>query len=292
MTLLDSIDKKAARLKSEYLDTAKIEVESRWEKYREINDKLGSCRYNELAELLNLIDLRASDNILEAGSGSGFLTTHLLDCSRSNTVTATDVSKKGISDLRAKLEALDLSDNINAIYIDPENYYYPESYYNRFDKVASLATFHHFDNRNNGTGSTGRINLLQNIYRVLKPGGKLIMADVANNTLTQKYFDKIDNPTHLYPTGHPHNFFTTVELESHLKNLAYTDIEIYIKDVPWIFKNEEQAKLFIHEIHNAKCDVDESFSLAKKTLGIRETREFFYVNWQLFFATATKPLEE
>ena len=66
-------------------------------------------------------------------------------------------------------------------------------------------------------------------------------------------------------------------------------IEAYeIVHVPWTFESEEQAKEFLHTIHNASCSPEESFEHAKKYLNFWKENDLYYLDWELFYLIAVK----
>lgn len=273
------------------VDSNTIAEKQRWASYRKINTNMPDVRINELNKTIAMVNPQPNERIFEAGSGSGYLTQHLAgQTAPYASVLTSDISPEGIKELERKNKVWKLPITtllISSDYLSKKKRF--DSFSNSFDKVASLATFHHFDNRSINTGTRGRINLLQKIFGLLKPGGTLSIADVANNTNAQRYFDYNDNPIHFHPTGHPHDFMEPEELEHTLKNIGFKDIAISVQDVPWQFKSKDAAMCFIHNLHNAQCTPEESFDIAQEILGFKKIKNKQYeLGWQLFFLKAHK----
>lgn len=163
-----------------------------------------------------------------------------------------------------------------------------EKYKDYFDTVTTIATLHHFDNRIEKTGDSGRKKAIKCFYQNLKLGGKLVIADVLNGTISQKYFDSIDNPEHCHPLGHPHDFFNQDQLLKAVQDAGFKNIKIEVASVPWKFISLEEAKKFVHTIHNAKCSPEESMTVADRQLGIRKIDDHYELGWELFFLVAEK----
>ena len=263
------------------------DTSQRWENYRLANNSKPSTRERELKEIFTILSPEANEKILEVGTGNGYLTFPIANAVGENGLVVTaDV-------VRTNLDAVTSQPrnnlNIEALLFDPEkDQVFPNEFTSRFDAVASIATLHHFDNRTEATGTAGREKVLKEFYRVLKTGGRLVIGDPINDSITQKYFDRVDNPMHCYPDGHPHNFFSIEELKELVERVGFKNIAIEIKRVPWKFTSPEEAKTFVHTIHNAKCTPEESFNLAKEVLGFEKIDDHYELGWELFFLKAIK----
>lgn len=264
-----------------------IDVEQRWENYRKANSDRPSARENELKKIFSLLNPQHGEKIWEVGTGNGYLTFPVAEAvSNTGEVVTTDVNEGNISDVIKKNESKNL--NIKAKLLSINSPLLEDEYSNYFDSVATIATLHHFDNRKDGTGENGRTKAIQTFYKTLKSGGRLVMSDPLNGTITQKYFDAIDNPKHCFPDGHPHDFFTNERLKEVVEKIGFKDVSIEILYTPWKFNSEAEAMNFVHTIHNAKCTAEESFEVAKNILGFRKVDDHYEFGWELFFLTAKK----
>ncbi|MDP6119739.1 MAG: class I SAM-dependent methyltransferase [Candidatus Pacebacteria bacterium] len=265
----------------------KEEIKERWENYRKANSDKPDARENELSRVFELINPKEGEVIFEVGTGNGYLTLPLAQMiGESGLIVTADISQENLNSIKEKkadkkIETLLFSENTEQIC--------PPEHCDKYDTVASIATFHHFDSRVKGTGESGRTKAVKEFHRCLKPGGNLVLADVAHNTISQKYFDAIDNPEYCYPAGHPHDFFTVNRLKEVVENIGFVDVKVQVEYVPWKFVSEDEAKDFIHTIHNAKCTEDESFEVAKEKLGFKKVNDHYELGWELFFLTANKP---
>jgi ubiquinone/menaquinone biosynthesis C-methylase UbiE len=262
------------------------DISKRWENYRLANSSKPAARENELRQIFSLLSPKEGERILEVGTGNGYLTFPIAEAvGDSGEVVTIDAVDKNLQDVVNK-NTRNLP--IKPIYFDPNGSIILPINIGEFDAVASIATLHHFDSRKKGTGESGRIKALTDFYRVLKLEGRLVIGDVVHGAISQKYFDAIDNPEHCFPEGHPHDFFSPERLKQVLSEIGFKDIKIEVKRVPWQFVSSEEAKNFVHTIHNAKCSADESFEMAKKYLGFEKNGDHYELGWELFFVTAKK----
>lgn len=264
-------------------DTAK-----RWENYRKANSNRPSARENELRRAYELINPQQGEKILEVGTGNGFLTFPLADAvGKTGEIVSADVTEENIQDV----EHANAQRGFNiktVLFDDQDDAPFSKEYSNYFDAVVSIATLHHFDNRDKYTGVSGRTRAVTEFYKTLRGGGRLVVADPVFGTITQKYFYAINNPKYCYPDGHPHDFFTLEELRTLVSQIGFMEVDVFTQYVPWQFDTEEAAKDFVHTIHNAQCTEEESFAVAKDALGFKKVGTHYELGWELFFLTAKK----
>lgn len=261
------------------------QVLKRWESYRRANSDRPEARERELRHLFTLLSPVQGERIWEAGTGNGYLTFPLAEAvGAAGRVLTTDVMESNIADVRERntkrslpIEALLLADWLPA-----------QPFGGAFDAVTSIATLHHYDNRKEGTGERGRRAALKAFYDALRPGGRLVVSDILHGTITQKYFDAIDDPRLCSPHGHPHDFFTENALADATEEAGFKEIAITVEFVPWRFSSPLEAQHFVYTIHNAQCAPEESFALAQKILGFENKNSHHELGWELFYLTAKK----
>lgn len=260
------------------------EIMERWENYRLANTKFPRVRAKELARQLELTNPQKGETIAEVGTGNGYLTFALAHkVGKNGRIFTYDYQKSNIDFVNEHNKK-----RLPITTIHQATDYDFELANESVDKISSIATLHHYDNRSTGTGTKGREKAIREFYRILKKGGKLIIGDVAHGTASQRHFDSIDNPIDCAPSGHPHDFLTEKLARELCENAGFNNIKWNIEQVPWEFESEEQAQRFLHTIHNAKCSPKESFEHAKKKLRWWKEDNKFYLEWELFYLTADK----
>jgi hypothetical protein len=156
------------------------------------------------------------------------------------------------------------------------------------DKVATIATLHHFDTRNiSQPANIGRNRIISESSRILKKEGLIIVGDVAQGTNVQKYLDAM-TPYYLSPNGHPHDFFTINAMNAFLEKHGFADIHSEILSVPWQFKNEKEAAIYLNTCHNAQCTPIESLEFSKRYLKHTKNADGYSIEWQLMYSKARK----
>ncbi|MEK7078016.1 MAG: methyltransferase domain-containing protein [Patescibacteria group bacterium] len=134
-----------------------------WKKYFQVYDVLNLViPYQELLKVIcDELDIRPGDKILEAGSGTGNLVMEIKKNGAS--VTGLDSSEEGIKIHKSKdLDANVVQGDLTQKLPFPDNY---------FDKICSNNTIY--------TLTQGQqINVVGEFYRILKPGGKIIVSNI------------------------------------------------------------------------------------------------------------------
>lgn len=261
-----------------------ISEDKRWASYREANGRFPHVRLAEMQETLKRACVKPGETVLEVGTGNGYLTFPLADkVGSKGKVITFDTTHQNLTDIVLK--------NTEALQIIPvpqkTSYDFPVQS-EQADAIVTLATMHHYDDRSKGTGFTGRTKALREFYRMLRPGGRLVIADPAYGTAPQRYFDAIDSPVHCHPCGHPHDFLSQEKAIALCKEAGFEKTKFEVVETPWVFKDETEAKQFIHKLHNSQCSPEESLKLAKKHLPYAKTKRGFELGWSLFYLTAKK----
>ena len=246
--------------------------------YSHANSELPTVRANEIGAMAQLLDARPGETVLEFGAGNGLLTERILSCvsAPGGRVIAVDNSQYVCQTLRERFALLDvrLLTADDRLPVDD----------NSCDAVASLANFHHVVDKQ---------AMFREFARVLKRGGRLVMADVAQGTPVQAYFDEVVDK--ICSTGHKHAFIDEGGFRALCKGAALLPVSWELREVQWVFEAnaqrsaEEMAGWFLHRIHDAQCGAAECFDYAAQSLGFARHGAALWMNWQLALTTARRP---
>jgi len=234
--------------------------------------------------MLIKVNPQEGEIIVECGTGNGYLTFPIAQKVGNGKLITYDVTTENLNAVRKLNNKYNLPIEIK----QQKTTYDFEEQDSSVDKVISIASFHHYDNKSEKTGFSGRLKALKEFNRILKKDGILIIGDVGKNTVSHKYFDSIDNPKYCFPTGHPHDFLSKDEIYNLCSQAGFEVLTYEVVHVPWMFDSKKQAKNFLHTIHNAKCSPKESFEHAKKYLNFWKENDLYYLDWELFYLVAKK----
>ena len=121
-----------------------------------------------VGHVIHAMDLAPRSSILELGFGWGNTTTHL--AMAGYRVTGIDIAPNFVEMVRRRLQALGLTAELRA-----GSFFDVESLDSQFDAVLFFECFHH---------CADHVRLLKALPRILKPGGKLVLAgETINNAL-------------------------------------------------------------------------------------------------------------
>lgn len=119
-------------------------------------------------EMLRYLGVKDDSTILEVGSGPGFYTENLLENFNKAHLFCLDNDEKLINYAINKLNKV-YNERVNFINDDIMNSNMPDSY---FDIIIARFVFQHL---------SSPVKALKEIYRILKPGGKVIIIDIENS---------------------------------------------------------------------------------------------------------------
>lgn len=257
---------------------------NRWNNYRKANDDFPEVRTKELQLMLTKVNPQEGETIVECWTGNGYLTFPIALKVGNGKLITYDITTENLEAVRELNKKFHLPIEIK----QQETSYDFEEQDSSVDKVISIASFHHYDNKSEKTGFFWRLKALKEFNRILNKNWELIIGDVGKNTVSHKYFDAIDNPEYCFPNGHPHEFLSKEEIYDLCSEAGFEILSYEVVHVPWTFNSEDQAMTFLHTIHNARCSPEQSFKHAKKYLRFRKEHDLYYLDWELFYLVAKK----
>lgn len=206
-----------------------------WAKYFKVYDVLNLLiPYQELLETIcDELEIRPNEKILEAGCGTGNLALKIKE--RGATVVGLDNYKEALDiyrrkDPTAELVLADLKEKLPF----PDNY---------FDKIASNNTLYIIPKEK-------QLDSLKELYRILKPGGKIVLANLKKGWRSGK----------IYISGIKKNLKREGFYSTFLKTIKMVIPTIKVFYYNYLIKKEAQYYF---------CDFNEQRDLLKKT-GFRE----------------------
>jgi len=258
---------------------SEFDIGDRGKNYRRANDGHPYARAFEILHMLKYVNPQEGQTIVEFGTGNGILTMPLAKAvEQKGKVITLDDSVGALEGIRSKAREHGLA--IEPVLQD-QSYFetgrtsLPDSV---ADTVTSIATMHHYDEN--------KEMAFREFYRLLKPGGTLVIADVADNTAPQRYFDGFVH--YVCSVGHDHRFLDKRQTEDLCKKTNLELCSWHLEFVPWVFDSEEQAMRFLHRLHDATCAPQESLEGAMRYLRTFELEGRFALSWELFYAVVRK----
>ena len=163
-----------------------------------------------LEKLVPQFNLKAGQHVLDVGTGTGVLIPHLTKAvGESGSVTAIDFSEKMAQKCKTKYSQFK---NVTVKVGNIEDAAFPPD---SFDAVICFGVFPHLENKEKA---------LQNINRMLKPNGKLVIAHALSSEELKAHHQKVSK--HVAHAIMP----TKTEMTQLLKQTGFT--ETRIRDEP------------------------------------------------------------
>lgn len=231
--------------------------ENRWEHSAHAYEKAMSlypeCRM-DYQKMIEDACLSEKSVVLEIGGGTGYITEKIASIVKKGEIIVNDVSKKAIDISKSKS-------------IDRVSYFMgqvselPDS---KFDAIVSLGAFHHIYNQ---------YQLVEDIYKKLKDGGVACIADFADDSDIQRYFDeRVHQNT---PTGH----YALFPSKSHVVNMArkagFSDDKIKTEPsrARFVFHDKREAAHFFNlcfyithqTVEQTLCELEQYFEFEEDT---------------------------
>jgi ubiquinone/menaquinone biosynthesis C-methylase UbiE len=223
--------------------------------------------------MVRLAKPQPSDRVLEIACGPGFVA--LLFAERAREVVGLDLTATLLEKARQRQHERGLK-NIQFIQGDAEQMPFPDG---SFSIVACHKAFHHFPHPE---------QVLREIYRVLSPGGRLVLGDTISSDDPQKnalhnHIERLRDPSHVKMYG-------LAELQSLISSAGFTGTghEIFEdqRSLSWWMSVITPAPEIIAQIRQIMID---SIPEDRTDLRVRlENDELFYQRRNLLLA-AVKP---
>jgi len=146
------------------------------------------------------------------------------------------------------------------------------------DVVVSLAGIHHV---------TDKAAVFDELYRVTRPGGRLVLSDVAEDSCVARFLDGFVGQHN--STGH-HGHYLNHETCELLKRSGWIIVSDRIRMIPWHFRSERDLACFCTLLFDIRrASADETLSAVDQMLGIERTADGrVALSWSLRTIVAEK----
>lgn len=235
--------------------------------YNEAGSSCPGARENERAALLDLLGDVTGRRLLDIPAGGGYVADGVLSrWPQSGEIICNEPAERFAKAIRPgftirhdPLAALGFPDGC-------------------LDIVASLAGLHHIADRG---------PVFREWHRVLRPGGKIAVADVMEGSPSARFLNGfVDANT---PGGHDGLFFSAGEFSRGLLDAGFTGVDENHVEVPWIFPDVPTMGNFCRTLFaTTKATAEEVIEGIRGYLGWEETGAGIAMNWSLLYAAGTK----
>ncbi|MFA5984252.1 MAG: methyltransferase domain-containing protein [Methylococcaceae bacterium] len=218
--------------------------------------------------LIENIDVKGSDTVLEISAGTGFLTEQIARQNVEGVLYAQDIAPKTLEINSKKCgfyEHITYITNIEAV----EN----ES----CDKAVSLGGWHHMEDQ---------IGITKSALSKLKKGGVFCVGDFSDDSSIQRYFDEVvDNIT---VTGHQALFASKSRMINigRFAQATKTDVEVF--DVPFKFNSKEEIGDFFQKVFALDQSLEEVIQGVERYFEIKQMDGQLAVMVPYIYAKYTK----
>ncbi len=235
--------------------------------YKKALREFPDARAEDIVVMKKYLAPKKGERILEIGAGSGYFSKHI----------ASMVGDKGrliVSD--PSLEQLEEIKELNIKNIEVIQYVQFGSEKvnlekDKIDGVWAFGSMHHIFQKSKS---------FENMNRILRKGGRIVIADVFSGSKLAKHFD--DRVAKYCVVGHEVAFWSREYAETLCFVNGFTKPKFYDLNQKWRFKNKEDAGIFLYKLHAmTKATPKECLKGAEEILGIRRKGKFYELNWPL-----------
>jgi SAM-dependent methyltransferase len=228
--------------------------------------EMPEAREEERLLCLKHLNPQPGEAILETGAGGGFFTESIAQAINPGQLVATDPSTEQLAGITLHPNIKILPSGADTLPIGS-----PLLKENSFDAIWSGGSFHHV---------TNKTAAFKSYHSLLKPGGRLVIADVYAGSNLAKHFDL--EVAKYCVTGHEVAFLSQ-EFADSLCDVAGFEKPIFIDGtIHWKFKSKQDVGVFLYKIHAMiKTTPEGCLEHAEKILGIEYKNGLYCLKWPL-----------
>src|SRR5690554_6300970 len=143
------------------------------------------------------------------------------------------------------------------------------------DLALSIAGVHHLRDKR---------PLLRELRRVIKPQGRLMLADVHEGSAVARFLDNFVGSNN--STGHEGSYLGPHTLED-LRASGWNIVRAQRMTYPWRFDSKESLGRFCHQLFDLRrCGWEETLRAAQQGPGVAASGDGWQLNWELYFILA------
>jgi ubiquinone/menaquinone biosynthesis C-methylase UbiE len=226
----------------------------------------------KLCELLERLGIRKCGVIADFGAGHGYATLRMVEFLRADgMIYAIDNSADMLARIPHHRQVRPVVSRFDCLQIEDCS----------VDLAVTLATFHHIINKN---------RVLEEIHRILRPGGCFVVADVYDGTPVQRFFDDIVR-THCI-TGHDADFLNTEWVQMIARRANMECVSSRVEETPWKFRDEAESRAFFKQLFSLRLSLGDMDTVLRNTLGdhVVDRHGNVLVPWTLGYHALRKPM--
>lgn len=272
--MINKLDTYGVRIQEE-IERAKVEgnvdgaqaFDVRGKLYALAMELAPEARFGDLVEMMQWLDLKGDERIVDLAAGGGFFTREFL--TRTNgEVIAVDPSAVQISELDEACEG-----RATCIVGSPDS---PEAMRQIADRsvdvVTSFGGLHHVADQR---------TMMEEVARIVRVGGQFTAADVCANTSLARHFDEFVAAKCL--TGHEATWLSEARLYELTMGLPLRLERVEMVPLTWSFTSEREIALFFKGLHAYDLTEAEIFDDLREALGYTEKDGRLLLNWPMLF---------